>query len=91
MYIPNGSGVFNTLIVILAVWTIPWKGYSLWLSAKRDQKIWFIVLLVVNTVSILEIFYVFRIAKKSWADIKADWRSLKNSFKKKEEPTVGQQ
>jgi hypothetical protein len=69
------------LILILAIWTIPWKGYALWIAAKRNQKIWFVVLLILNTVGILEIFYIFKIAKKSWADIKEDFKRALSSFK----------
>ncbi|MFZ1020180.1 MAG: DUF5652 family protein [Minisyncoccia bacterium] len=72
---------FSLLVLILAIWTIPWKGYALWLSAKRNQKIWFVVLLIVNTIGILEIFYIFKIAKKSWAEVKTDWHSFWASFK----------
>jgi methionyl-tRNA synthetase len=79
--------MFNIILLILAIWTIPWKGYALWLASKRDESIWFIVILILNTIGILEIFYIFRITKKSWADIKEDWRSLLESFKKPEDTT----
>lgn len=52
-------------IAIATIWTIPWKGYSLWLAAQRSHKKWFIVLLVVNTLAILEIYYIFFVARKS--------------------------
>lgn len=47
------------LALLLFFWTIPWKGVALWKSARRQEKIWFIVILLINTVSILEIFYIF--------------------------------
>jgi hypothetical protein len=65
---------------VLAIWTIPWKGYALWLAAKRGQKIWFIVMLILNTVGILEIFYIFQIVKKSWAEVRTDFKKALNSF-----------
>lgn len=46
-------------IVILSIWTLIWKGLALWKSAKLSQKIWFVILLVVNTLGILEILYLF--------------------------------
>ena len=52
------------LVIALALWTLPWKGVALWKAASRHDKWWFIALLVVNTVGILEIFYIFFIAKK---------------------------
>lgn len=50
----------NFLIILpLAIWTISWKGVALWKAAKNDSKPWFIALLLINTLGILEILYVF--------------------------------
>lgn len=51
-------------IILSAIWTIPWKGVALWKASRLSHKWWFIVLLVVNTFAILEIFYIFFIASK---------------------------
>ena len=48
---------------VLLVWGLVWKGWALYLAARRGELIWFVVLLVVNTVGLLEIFYIFVIAK----------------------------
>lgn len=76
----NNSSYLNIVLLVLAIWTIPWKGYALWLAAKRGQKIWFIVMLILNTVGILEIFYIFQIVKKSWAEVRTDFKKALNSF-----------
>lgn len=52
------------LIALLAAWTLPWKGVALWKSARAGSKPWFVALLVVNTVGILEILYIFVFSKK---------------------------
>jgi hypothetical protein len=55
----------NTLfLVIVALWTIPWKGVALWKAAQNKEKPWFIVILLVNTLAILEILYIFLFQKK---------------------------
>lgn len=54
----------NILLILAIIWVLPWKGYALWLSARNNQKWWFIVILIVNTLAILEIVYIFLIAKK---------------------------
>ena len=51
-------------IILAAAWTIPWKGVALWRAARRGEKIWFIVMLVVNTQAILEILYIFVFSKR---------------------------
>lgn len=46
------------VLVVILLWAISWKGYALWKSARNGQKEWFVVLLVVNTLAILEILYL---------------------------------
>ena len=54
----------NPLVIWLAlIWIIPWKGIALWRAAKLDHKWWFIALLVVNTLAVLEILYIFIFSK----------------------------
>ena len=51
--------------VLLAVlWTLLWKGMALWKAAKNNHKWWFIALLVINTLGILEILYIFIFGKR---------------------------
>jgi methionyl-tRNA synthetase len=50
--------------ILLAIWTIPWKGLALWKSAKRGDKAWFIILLLINTLAVLEILYLFVFSKE---------------------------
>lgn len=48
---------------VLLVWSVLWKGVALWNASKNNQKNWFIAILVINTLGILEIIYLFRFAK----------------------------
>lgn len=72
---------FGLLMFILFIWTIPWKVYAVWIAVKHNHKKWFVALLLLNTVAILDIFYIFKIAKKSWADVKKDFRRAWESIK----------
>lgn len=65
-------------IYLLLVWSLVWKGIALWKAARNQDKIWFIVLLVINTLGILEILYIFVFSKREY-DKKQD---SKNSEKK---------
>lgn len=49
---------------VLIVWSLIWKGFALWKSAGLRQKYWFMVMLVLNTMGILEIIYLFAVARK---------------------------
>lgn len=52
------------LLALAMLWVLPWKGYALWSAAKLGHKWWFIILLVVNTLAILDIIYIFAVAKR---------------------------
>lgn len=52
------------LIILAIAWMLPWKGIALWKSARNGQKIWFIVLLIINTLAVLEILYLRFFQKK---------------------------
>ena len=57
---PTGS-----LWLLLAVlWTLPWKAVALWKAARLSDKWWFIALLVINTLALLEILYIFVFSKR---------------------------
>ena len=49
---------------IVIGWTLPWKGVAMWKSARNGQPAWFIALLVINTLAILEIVYLVFFQKK---------------------------
>lgn len=52
------------LLLAIAVWSLPWKGFALWKSARRGDGVWFIVLLIINTAGILDIAYLFLFSNK---------------------------
>jgi len=56
-----GGGLL--VILLLIVWTLLLKGLALWHAARRSQPWWFGILLIVNTFGILELIYLFGVAK----------------------------
>jgi len=52
------------LLIIIAL-----KGLALWHASKRDEKWWFIAMLVLNTAGILELVYLIFFAKIKLAQI----------------------
>ena len=52
------------IFIIIGIWSLPWKAVALWKAARNDNKWWFVILLLVNTVGILEILYIFIFAKQ---------------------------
>ena len=61
VYSPAAFGFIRAMlpfIIAAVLWTIVLKGLALWHAARGSQKWWFIALLVVNTLGILEIIYL---------------------------------
>ncbi len=54
-------------LMALLVWSIFWKGLALWHSGRRGQPRWFLVLLLVNTLGVLEIVYLFAVLKLNFS------------------------
>lgn len=52
------SGSTGPLIYLLVVLDLILKGVTLFKSAKRDQKVWFVALLLINSLGILPIIYL---------------------------------
>ena len=50
-------GIFWIVIAIL--WSLPWKGWSIWIAARNKQRMWFFILLFVASLGILPIVYIF--------------------------------
>jgi len=56
---PELNALQALLLAAAIVWSLIWKGIALWKSAQNNQPAWFVVLLVINTVGILEITYIW--------------------------------
>ena len=52
------------IIWLMLLWTMPWKGFALWKAAQNHHQKWFIAILLVNTLAILEIVYIFYFSKE---------------------------
>lgn len=58
------SGWMVLVYIALIVWTVIWKGVALWKAAAKKRSVgWFVALLIVNTLGILEILYIFVFSK----------------------------
>jgi len=59
------TGWLSAFIIPMAVWSVFWMGWALWKAAREGSKAWFIILLLVHTMGILDIIYIFLISKKA--------------------------
>lgn len=57
------------IFILAIIWLLFWKGLALWHAAKRNEKKWFIAILILNTLSILDIFYLFYIVKVKFSKL----------------------
>lgn len=52
------------LFVVLMIWSFVWKGLALYRAGANRSVGWFVVLLLLNTLGILEILYLFVFSQK---------------------------
>jgi hypothetical protein len=50
--------------VLFVAWILIWKGIALWRAARNHHTVWFVVLLILNTLGILEIIYILCFSRK---------------------------
>ena len=55
--------VFLPFLIVFVLWMLVAKGLALWHAARRGKVGWFIAFLFINTLGILEVIYLFFIAK----------------------------
>jgi len=53
------------VLVAVVIWSIFWKGLALWKAARAKQKYWFVVILLLNSLGLLEIIFLGFFQKKS--------------------------
>jgi len=52
------NSTFLVWLIPLIIWELVWKGIALWKSGRNNQPVWFVVILILNTVGILPIIYL---------------------------------
>ncbi len=72
----NAGTLAMIFFVLFMIWSLFWKGWALWVSARNGNKKWFIALLILNTLGILEILYIFYFSRKKGEDNKEEEKVL---------------
>ena len=52
------SVLTSILFFAVIIWALAWKGFALW-RAARENKRWFIIILVANSAGFLELVYLY--------------------------------
>jgi methionyl-tRNA synthetase len=53
------------LLIPVIIWSLVWKGVALWKAARNGHTAWFVALLILNTVGLLEIIYIVFFSTKN--------------------------
>ena len=79
----QNSTVQQIIFIVISLWSLVWKGLALYKAGRHERKTWFILLLVVNTLGILEILYYFWLHKIDFSKLQDKITSLKNKLWRK--------
>lgn len=86
MFCPNMVGWSPAEVMLffaLIVWGSVWKAIALWSAARNNQKPWYVILFIVNTLGLLEIIYLKFFQPKTNAPAKAAQTAPKKKAKKR--------
>lgn len=76
------------VIILILLWTLPWKGAALWRAARRGHIGWFLAILILNTFAILDILYIFIFS--SWGKGKKDQQEKQEQNGQQQPPQTRQ-
>lgn len=71
------SPIHLFLVILLLIWEAVWKIFSSWRAGRNNQPVWFVFLLVLNTIGILPIVYLV------WFQKNKNHKKIKEVFKRK--------
>jgi len=76
------------IVIVVLLLTLPFKAAALWRSARRSHLGWFLALLILNTLAILDILYIFVFS--SWGLGKKDNQEKPEQNKQQQPPQTRQ-
>jgi hypothetical protein len=47
------------IIMVALVWIVTWKGVALWKAARNNHQMWFVAILIIQSMGLFEILYIF--------------------------------
>ncbi|RJQ22449.1 hypothetical protein C4580_00135 [Candidatus Woesearchaeota archaeon] len=56
---------YGFILIPLIIWELIWKGIALWKCGRNNQLVWFVVILLINSLGIVPIVYLLFFQKKS--------------------------
>ena len=65
------------LLAVVITWSLFWKGLAMWKAARKNSPAWFVANLVINTVGIFEILYIYLFSEIKLDDLQSEKRSKK--------------
>lgn len=75
------------VIILILLWTLPWKGAALWRAARRGHIGWFLTLIILNTFAVLDILYIFIFS--SWGIVRKEEQEKQVKNDQQQEPQRG--
>lgn len=54
----NFNQILNDYFLFFMLWELVWKAFALWKSARRNELVWFICIIGLNSLGIIPITYL---------------------------------
>lgn len=60
----DNQSLYLLFLIVLIVWSLSWKGAAMWRAARNGQIAWFVAILIISLVGLLEITYLMFFQRK---------------------------
>jgi len=57
-WIDSNAILFVISLITIGIWDLVWKLKAMWRAGQRESKVWFVCLMIFNTIGILPIIYL---------------------------------
>lgn len=54
------------ILIVVAIWELVWKAIAMWKAAKNDNKVVYVLLIILNTAGLFPIAYILINRKKRY-------------------------
>ncbi|MFA5061178.1 MAG: DUF5652 family protein [Candidatus Pacearchaeota archaeon] len=71
------SPALTLLILVVVIWDAVWKIIGSWRAGRNNQPVWFVFILILNTIGILPIIYL------TWFQKNKNPKTLQKKISKK--------
>lgn len=70
------STTWTVILIIGIIWELIWKAAALWRAAQDEHRVWFAVILLLNTLGVIPILYLLLHSSRSYKRERSSYENV---------------